>query len=48
MTPRDREAITVAARKVAAGWPPLTQDQLNRIALLLRASAPQADSAKAA
>jgi hypothetical protein len=49
MTPRDREAITAAARKVAAGWPPLTQNQLNRIALLLRASAPpHTGSSKAA
>lgn len=49
MTPAAREAITAAARKVAASWPPLTQDQLNRIALLLRDSAPpKATSAKAA
>jgi hypothetical protein len=40
VTPQDHEAIQAAAKKVAAGWPPLTQDQLNRVALLLRDSAP--------
>ena len=48
MTPRDREAIRAAAKQVAARWPPLTQDQLNRVALLLRASAPPWPASKAA
>ncbi|MGW4484284.1 hypothetical protein ACWEOE_10650 [Amycolatopsis sp. NPDC004368] len=49
MNEQQRAAIRAAAAKVAAGWPPLTNEQLDKISLLLRDSAPaRPTAAKAA
>lgn len=44
MTSVQLAAIREAARQRAASWPPLTQDQLNRVALLLRESTPKRET----
>jgi hypothetical protein len=36
MTPEERAAMREHARKVVAGWPPLTREQLDRLAVLFR------------
>lgn len=48
MNARQLDVIRVAARKLADGWPPLTAEQLDKVAVLLRPTAPVRTTSKAA
>jgi hypothetical protein len=35
MTPDERDAIEEAGREAVAGWPPLTEDEVERLSILV-------------